>query len=97
MSVRTVVVNRRREGFDVYIGRPSIWGNPYSHRAGTKALYRVGTVREAIEAYERWIHTQPQLLSLLPTLRGKALGCWCKPGPCHGDVLVKLVEELESA
>ena len=29
----------------------------------------------------------------IPLLVGKTLGCWCKPNPCHGDVLVKLVQE----
>lgn len=29
----------------------------------------------------------------IPLLAGKTLGCWCKPNPCHGDVLVKLVQE----
>jgi hypothetical protein len=27
-------------------------------------------------------------------LKGKILGCWCHPLPCHGDVLVKLIKEL---
>jgi hypothetical protein len=32
----------------------------------------------------------------LPTLKGKRLGCFCKPGdPCHGDMLVRMVEEME--
>ena len=29
----------------------------------------------------------------IPLLAGKTLGCWCKPNPCHRDVLVKLVQE----
>ena len=28
-------------------------------------------------------------------LDGKILGCWCKPESCHGDVLLKLIEELK--
>ena len=30
----------------------------------------------------------------LKRLKGKKLGCWCKPERCHGDVIVKLIEEL---
>lgn len=31
------------------------------------------------------------ILSALPTLRGKPLACWCKPGcPCHADILLRL-------
>lgn len=28
----------------------------------------------------------------LESLRGKTLGCWCKPEGCHGDVLIELLE-----
>ena len=45
----TVVVNRRREREDVYVGRGSVWGNPFSHRPGTQAAMVVPTVHEAIE------------------------------------------------
>lgn len=84
------VVHCKKEPFDVYIGRPSIWGNPYSHKDGTKAQFRVSTIQEAIEKYRDYILGNPELLSRLPELAGKTLGCWCKPGPCHGDVLLEL-------
>ena len=32
-------------------------------------------------------------MNSLHELKGKQLGCWCKPGVCHGDVLVKLYNE----
>jgi hypothetical protein len=31
----------------------------------------------------------------LEFLRGKVLGCWCKPENCHGDVILKLLKETE--
>ena len=90
---RTTVVNRRHDRFDIYIGRPSIWGNPFSHRSDTLASYRVVTLAEALAQYEVWIKLQrPDLLVRLPELRGKVLGCWCKPGPCHGDILARLAD-----
>lgn len=95
----TVVVNRRfTNDYDIYIGRPSKWGNPFSHiHVGTLAQYRVATRQDAIEAYAQWIRTQPHLLAALPELKNKRLGCWCAPKPCHGYVLVNLVEELVTA
>jgi hypothetical protein len=84
------VVHNKREAFDVYIGRPSKWGNPFSHKDGTLAEFRVGSRDEAVDAYRDWIATQPDLLVDLPELRGKVLGCWCAPLRCHGDVLVEL-------
>lgn len=89
------VVHCKREKYDVYIGRPSKWGNPFSHKDGTKAQYRVATRAEAVAQYEQWIRTQPELIASLGELEGKTLGCWCKPQACHGDVLVKLVKESD--
>lgn len=92
----TTVVNRRFQPFEVNIGRPSKWGNPYSHLdKGTLAKYKVSTRQEAIEAYRKYI-TEGEgkhLLNDLHELKGKILGCWCKPAACHGDVLVQLIKE----
>ena len=80
------VVHCKREPFDVYIGRPSKWGNPF--RIG-----KDGDRKAVIEKYRKWIMKQPQLLAQLGELKGKKLGCWCKPESCHGDVLVELVNK----
>lgn len=85
----------RREPYDVRIDRASKWGNPFSHKDGTKAQYRVATREEAIECYRDWIANRPDLLAALPELRGKRLGCWCAPQPCHGDVLAGLAEQVD--
>jgi len=79
------VVHCKREPYDVYIGRPSKWGNPFSIGIG-----KDGTREEVIEKYREWIQNQPELLAQLSELRGKTLGCWCAPQACHGDVLVEL-------
>lgn len=91
----TSVVNRRHEPFDVYIGRGSPLGNPYTHLKGkTKAEFIVGTRDESIDAYEAYLIERPDLMALLPALRGKTLGCYCKPKRCHGDVLVRLLDQF---
>lgn len=86
------VVHCKKAKYDVYIGRPSKWGNPFSHKEGTLATYKVKDRQEAIDRYREWIQTQPQLLASLKELEGKVLGCWCKPQACHGDVLVELLD-----
>jgi hypothetical protein len=93
---RTRVVHCKREPFDVYIGRGrgSKWGNPFAVKQGTLARHRVATIEVALTRYEAWIRSQPELMAALPELRGKVLGCWCAPGPCHGDVLARLAEEV---
>ena len=91
----TLVVNVRVQDYDVFIARPSIWGNPYSNLANTRAQFRVATREQAVEKYRAWIQTQPQLLARLHELRGKRLGCFCAEGkPCHGHVLAELADAL---
>jgi len=79
-------VHCKREKYDIYIGRPSKWGNPFS-------IGKDGTREEVIEKYREYILNKPELLKSLPELKGKILGCWCDPKPCHGDVLIELIEK----
>ena len=83
MAGSSLVVHCKRAVFDVYIGRPSKWGNPFE-------IGRDGDRETVIRKYRDWIQTQPQLLAALPELKGKVLGCWCAPKPCHGDVLSEM-------
>jgi hypothetical protein len=94
ITIPTRAVNLRTEPFDVYIGRGSQWGNPYSHLAGTKAKIAVASREDAIEAYEEWLQepAQARLRRQIPTLKGKRLGCYCKPQSCHGDILARLAD-----
>ena len=41
--------------------------------------------------YREHLDHSPALKLRLPELRGKVLGCWCHPEPCHGDVLCEAV------
>lgn len=85
------VVHCMKEPYDVYIGRGlcprtgkrSAWGNPFTG----------GTRQQNIERYRAYILKRPDLLAALKKLDGKVLGCWCKPKPCHGDMLLELIEE----
>ena len=88
------VVHCKKEPFDVYIGRPSRFGNPFSHRTGTAAQYVVPTREEAVRKYEEWLMSQPELVEAAKQeLKGKILGCWCAPLACHGDVLLRIANE----
>jgi hypothetical protein len=83
------VVHCKREEFDVYVGRGSKWGNPYSHKVGTLAEHVVGSRTEAIQKFEEYLLSNQDLMSSLEELKGKTLGCWCKPKSCHGDILLR--------
>lgn len=81
----TTVVNKYAEHFDVYIGRPSKWGNPFE-------IGKHGTREQVIELYRNHVMRSPRLMKALPELKGKRLGCYCKPKACHGDVLARLAD-----
>jgi hypothetical protein len=85
-SLMNLVVHHKKSPFDVYIGRPGKWGNPF-------VVGKDGTRSEVIAKYQEWLLNQPYLIAALPELRGKVLGCWCHPLPCHGDVLAELANK----
>ena len=68
----------------LYIGRGSIWGNPFK-------VGKDGTRSEVIELYRKHLWNSPRLIAYLKDgwLEGKALGCFCAPKACHGDVLIR--------
>jgi hypothetical protein len=86
-STRTTkVVHCKRAPFDIYIGRPSKWGNPF-------VIGRDGNREQVIEKYRAYILGNQTLLAAAKSeLKGKVLGCWCAPQSCHGDVLAELAE-----
>lgn len=44
-----------------------------------------------LKLFEAMTDRRANILDRLPSLRGKNLACWCKPGqPCHADVLLEL-------
>lgn len=88
----TEVVNKRDRLYDVYIGRGSVWGNPFT----VEQYGRDG----CIDKYEHYIRDKlqnnPELWQELQKLEGKVLGCFCKPKRCHGDILIKILEEIKT-
>lgn len=93
MPPKVVHCKKAPQGSFVYVGRPSKWGNPYTHKPdGTLAQFQVATVQEAIEAHDKWLDTQPELLAALPELKGHDLACWCVYNgnePCHARTLLR--------
>ncbi len=88
------VVHCKKESYDVYIGRPSEWGNPFSDKENTLAEMKVSSREEAIACFEELVKRDSKFIERIKTvLRGKILGCWCAPKACHGDVLVRIANE----
>lgn len=103
-SLTTVVKIQRRNGqvvqdCDVYIGRQVSrggWNLPNSKWANPFTVVKAGSVEKAVALFESYLLKNEELMASIGELRGKVLGCWCKPGPCHGDVLAKLANSLDN-
>lgn len=87
-----VFINKER-----FPKQDSIWANPFK-------IGRDGTRDDVLYKYEKLLRDKLYINDVnkaaaykqdLLKLDGKILGCWCKPEPCHGDVLLKLIEELK--
>lgn len=102
MEPPVVVKLKRHRGVvvqdcDVYVGRRCRmggWDLPQSKWANPFTIKECGSADVAVNLYEEYLRRQPSLLSALPELTGKRLGCWCHPNLCHADVLVRLWNEL---
>lgn len=78
------VVHCRRASYDVYVGRPSKWGNPYQ-------IGPDGTREQVIAKFRAYLDRNVVLKAQAHReLKGKVLGCWCHPLACHADVLAEV-------
>jgi len=82
------VVHCKKEKYTVYIGRPSIFGNPYT-------IGKDGTREEVILKFYMFAQTNVSVQNAINNLKETdVLGCWCAPRPCHGDIIIKLWKEM---
>ncbi len=100
-SRRTTVVNLKGHRDDpgyadvVYVGRAMHRGGWHLTESPLHCPYRPGpdlTREQMVTEYRAYLLARPELLALVPPLRGRRLGCWCAPLPCHADVLADLAD-----
>jgi len=77
------VVHCKKEKYDVYIGRPSKWENPF-------VIGKDGNRKQVLEKYHNYLLNNTTIMNSIHELEGKVLGCWCKPNDCHGDILAAI-------
>jgi hypothetical protein len=81
------VVNKFKEPYDVYIGRPGPWGNPFDMK--DKSDFERDRVCDLY--YDLFHNSKSMKARAVRELRGKVLGCYCKPKRCHGDIIADYV------
>jgi hypothetical protein len=94
--VSTRVVNIRHEPYAsdpslyAYIGRKGRGQDGYF---GNPVLEKTPSGLAKYRAYFRHRLTiDPSFKQRVEALRGKVLGCFCAPGPCHGDVIAQWLD-----
>ena len=104
------VVNKRIHRFTHYIGRGSVFGNPFTHLPlnATKAAVHVNTVEDACLQFNRWARDAVEWAGVEPERRVKmlqaiaalpddaVLGCYCDKPPCHGTGIVALHADIKA-
>ena len=105
INIKVAPVGWRDNPNYVYIGRndhrsPGKWGNPIPLYMDAKCPYcseRHTKPGETLPCYEIYladrIKKDAAFRADFIKLRGKVLVCFCKPKPCHGDVIIKLLEQ----
>ena len=98
-TTETVVIHVRDANDDrwlycdrLYIGRAA-YGWPSSKWANPYRIGHDGTREQVLAKYEAYVRGRPDLMAALPEIAGRVLLCWCAPSACHGNTLVKLLEE----
>jgi uncharacterized protein DUF4326 len=103
LVMATTVVNLKGHRDDqefadvVYVGRPMRrggWHLPGSPLANPFRPGPDGSKDDVMARYRRYLLDRPDLVALLPDLRGRRLGCWCVPEPCHAQVIAELTDSL---
>lgn len=87
-SLINIKGNRKKEDY-VYIGRPSVYGNPFELG---KDGYRETVVAKYREYFNERITTDDGFRRAVEFLEGKTLGCFCFPELCHGDVIIEWLD-----
>ena len=95
---------RKRSKEYVYIGRPTVFGNLFTHLKflrKTGELLEAPSQEDAVRFFEDWLYglrytsiqqqKRKAILREMPSLVGKFLGCYCDPQPCHGHVYRKML------
>ena len=81
------VVNLKTDKYSHYIGRGSIFGNPF-------IIGKNGNRKEVINLYKHYARTNIELLKAIYSLPSEAvLGCFCHPKACHGDIIIELYNQ----
>jgi len=79
--------------YDIYIGRGTLWGNPY--QIGAEGTRDEVIAKYAYDFERRFVKLPEQFDANIEKLRGKTLGCHCKPAACHGDVIAHYLNSMD--
>jgi len=92
--MKTVVVNIKNEACDIFIGRDKSnpergkFGNPYEE-------WKYGR-EECLRKYKDYFYARlgidRRFRDAVHSLKGKTLGCFCKPKACHGDIIIDFLK-----
>jgi len=106
--VTVININKAPKGWQnnpeyAYIGRTGygiegFFGNPIDHKAPCLICGQIhGLPGSTLPCYEIWLQNKLKFDAVFSErfyreLSGKILVCFCKPKPCHGNIILKYLE-----
>lgn len=84
----TQVVHHKKYPYDVLIDRTTPYGNPFSHKENTTAIFKTKNKQESLDKFRIYCEENRELF--LP-LKDKILGCWCDSN-CHGHIIAEIID-----
>lgn len=77
----------------VYVGRPTLFGNPFKLGQLFDSRYPVSR-EQAVFFYKDWLFRKGFVDSVKSHLKGKDLCCWCPlDAICHADILLEVAND----
>lgn len=88
-----VFIKTNEDKKERYPKKSSVFSNPFK-------IGRDGDRNDVLDKYREYIveklDKESSLKDELLRLKGKNLGCWCAPEPCHANILLELIEKYET-
>jgi hypothetical protein len=90
---KAVHCKKAPKGTFKYVGRPSLFGNPFNLVDASSATERQSVIDSFAQYFHDRVESDQEFKQAVLSLKGSDLGCWCAPKPCHADVLLRWLED----
>lgn len=85
---RVVHCRKAPAGSFIYVGRPTVFGNPFPLTDPRDPVARAASIAAYRRYFAERVRADARFARAVLALRGWDLGCWCAPRDCHAQVIL---------